>query len=391
MFDDLQHHQSRSALTSARWVVWLSLLFVVAFFGWASGAEVDQISRAQGAVIPSSRIQVVQAEEKAVVKHLHTGLGERVTRGDVLIEFEDTWARAAVAEGVASIEVLSALRERLRAELESRSPDFANITVSDSSVIDSQQQLYERRVLSFRQELEGRERLLSLVSAELAANKPLLESGDVGLAEVMRLERAVAQAEVELTTTRNQYFQSLQEQFAEVDAELMSAREVLKQRQVTLEAMTVVAPVSGVVKQIGFTTVGAVVGAADTVVEIVPEAEVLVVEAKISPGDIAFVAVGQQASVSFDTYDASIYGSASGEVIFVSPDSVTTERPGQAEVFFPARVRVNTDTMFQRDDVEISVIAGMTGTVEVKTGRNTVLNYLFKPLLKTFSESLGER
>ena len=391
MFDDLQHHQSRSALTSARWVVWLSLLFVIAFFGWASIAEVDQISRAQGAVIPSSRIQVVQAEEKAVLKHLHTGLGERVTRGDVLIEFEDTWARAAVAEGVASIEVLSALRERLRAELESRSPDFDAITVSDSSVTATQQQLYERRVLSFQQELEGRERLLSLVSAELAANKPLLERGDVGLAEVMRLERAVAQAEVELTTTRNQYFQSLQEQFAEVDAELMSAREVLKQRQVTLEAMTVVAPVSGVVKQIGFTTIGAVVGATDTLVEIVPEAEVLVVEAKISPGDIAFVVVGQQASVSFDTYDASIYGSASGEVIFVSPDSVTIERPGQAEVFFPARVRVNTDTMFQRDDVEISVMAGMTGTVEVKTGRNTVLNYLFKPLLKTFSESLGER
>ena len=135
------------------------------------------------------------------------------------------------------------------------------------------------------------------MSAELAANKPLLESGDVGLAEVMRLERAVAQAEVELTTTRNQYFQSLQEQFAEVDAELMSAREVLKQRQVTLEAMTVVAPVSGVVKQIGFTTVGAVVGAATRLWNRA-RGRSIGGRGEDFPGDIAFVAVGQQASVN---------------------------------------------------------------------------------------------
>jgi adhesin transport system membrane fusion protein len=95
--------------------------------------------------------------------------------------------------------------------------------------------------------------------------------------------------------------------------------------------------------------------------------------------------------MSFDTYDASIYGSAAGQVIFVSPDSVILERSGQSEVFFPARVQVSTEAMFERGDVDLSIRAGMTGSVEVKTGRNTVLHYLFKPLVKTFSESLGER
>jgi adhesin transport system membrane fusion protein len=265
------------------------------------------------------------------------------------------------------------------------------LPITDQKITESQRQLYDLRVRSFSQEIKGRERLLNLVAAELAANKPLLESGDVGLAEVMRLERAVAQAEVELVAIKNKYYQSLQEQYVEVDAELASEREVLKQREVSLSAMTVKAPVSGVVKQIGFSTLGAVVKATDTLVEIVPEGDVLVVEARISPRDIAFVTIGQPASMSFDTYDASIYGSAAGQVIFVSPDSVILERSGQSEVFFPARVQVSTETMFERGDVDLSIRAGMTGSVEVKTGRNTVLHYLFKPLVKTFSESLGER
>ena len=391
MLDDLTPHYTRSKLSSARWVVWLCLLFVIGFFSWAHFAEVDQISRAQGVVIPSSRLQVVQAQEQAVVEQLHTGLGQKVNQGDVLIEFNNERAQAAVSESLAALEVLTALRERLSAEIEGRAPDFSMLPITDQKITESQRQLYDLRVRSFSQEIKGRERLLNLVAAELAANKPLLESGDVGLAEVMRLERAVAQADVELVAIKNKYYQSLQEQYVEVDAELASEREVLKQREVSLSAMTVKAPVSGVVKQIGFSTLGAVVKATDTLVEIVPEGDVLVVEARISPRDIAFVTIGQPASMSFDTYDASIYGSAAGQVIFVSPDSVILERSGQSEVFFPARVQVSTEAMFERGDVDLSIRAGMTGSVEVKTGRNTVLHYLFKPLVKTFSESLGER
>ena len=391
MLDDLTPHYTRSNVSSARWVVWLCLLFVAGFFSWAHFAEVDQISRAQGVVIPSSRLQVVQAQEQAVVERLHTGLGQKVNQGDVLIEFNDERAQAAVSESLAALEVLTALRERLSAEIEGRAPDFSTLPITDKKITQSQRQLYDLRVRSFTEEMRGRERLLNLIAAELDANKPLLESGDVGLAEVMRLERAVAQAEVELVAIKNKYYQSLQEQYVEVDAELASEREVLKQREVSLSAMTVKAPVSGVVKQIGFSTLGAVVKATDTLVEIVPEGDVLVVEARISPRDIAFVTIGQPASMSFDTYDASIYGSAAGQVIFVSPDSVILERSGQSEVFFPARVQVSTETMFERGDVDLSIRSGMTGSVEVKTGRNTVLHYLFKPLVKTFSESLGER
>jgi adhesin transport system membrane fusion protein len=391
MLDSPQPYSSRTSIKASRAIIWLCLAFIAAFVTWAANVEVDQISRAQGIVIPSSRLQTVQAQEQAVVKQVYVELGGRVEAGQLLIEFEDDRARAAVEEAIATLQVLRALKERLTAELEGRAPSFDEDLQAVPEVIESQRQLYERRVTAYEEEIEGRQRLLELVTAELAANKPLLDTGDVGLAEVMRLERAVAQADVDLTSRKNQYFQLLQEEFVQVDAEITSTRELLKQRQVSLSAMTVTAPVSGVVKQIGFSTVGAVVKATDVLIEIVPESEELVVEARILPGDIAFVSVGQSASMIFDTYDASVYGSASGEVIFISPDSIVEERPSRSDIFFPARVKVSTDTMFDRGDVELVIKSGMTGSVEIKTGRSTVLAYLLKPLVKTFSQSMGER
>ena len=387
MLDDIQPRPIKSPMGSV--VIWSAISFVLGFFAWAGWAEIDQISRAPGMVIPAGRLQVVQAEEQGVIEHIYIELGSLVRKGDVLVQFERDHAQAAVSDGVARKQALEASLARLDAELSGSAIVFSEDIPRDLQ--HSQRELYERRVKAHREDVDARRELLALVERELEANKPLLESGDIGLAEVMRLERSVVEVRFQLANSINAYFQELQQLRVDTENELKSAVEALTQREIALAAMTLEAPVSGFIKNIGYSTIGGVVNAGETVVEIVPVDDELVVEARLSPADIAHVQVGHHASVIFDTYDVSIYGSASGVVNYIAPDSMIDERGAMTEVYFPVRISLSTESMFSPAGEMITIIPGMTGSVEIKTGKKTILSFLFKPLLKTLSRAFGER
>jgi adhesin transport system membrane fusion protein len=139
------------------------------------------------------------------------------------------------------------------------------------------------------------------------------------------------------------------------------------------------------------TTQGGVIRAGEEVMQIVPLEDDLLIEVKLSPADIAFVSTGLNATVKIDAYDYTIYGDLPGKLIFISADTLS-ENLKQGELpYYRARVRTTGRQFSSRPNANMDILPGMTATIEIKTGRKSVLQYLVKPIVKTISESLGER
>jgi membrane fusion protein, adhesin transport system len=375
----------------ARPVVLLSALVLAGSVIWASFAQIDQVSRASGHVIPAGRVQVIQSSDGGVISAIHVREGDNVRKGQVLVNLDRDKIVAAVEEGRAKVAALKTVKARIEAELFERQLRFPNDVLDFPDFVANQRQLYVKRRAAHSQDIAALTRMLGLARQELAMNKQLLQYGDVSRSEMLRMERSVADIESQIVNRKNKYLQDLQAEYAKIEEDLVTAEQSLKQRYSTLGGTELVAPTDGIVKNIRLTTIGGVLGQGDEVMQIVPTGEKLIVEAKVSPADIAYIRVGQRASIKFDTYDSSIYGSADGRVTYISPDTLTEQRPNGDQVFYRVHVGVDTRTMYPRQGKKIEVQPGMTATVEILTGQNTVMNFLLKPIVKTVDSSFGER
>jgi adhesin transport system membrane fusion protein len=261
--------------------------------------------------------------------------------------------------------------------------------------VRNERSLFERRRAALRGQLSALGRMEGLSRQELALNIPLVKSGDVSRSEVLRMERAVSDIDGQRVNIQNKYIQDLQAEYTKVNEELVSAEQQLAQRGEVLADTEIHSPVDGIVKNVRLTTVGGVLRAGDEAMQIVPTGEALLVEAKVPPADIAFLRLGQSAAVRFDAYDSSIYGVGEGQVTYISPDTISEPGTGpnaQGQVYYRVHLSVATRGMRVPNAGErIELQPGMTASAEIKTGEHTVFRYLTKPLLKTMSESLGER
>ena len=378
-------------MTSSRKVISLTAIAFAGFVVWASFAEIDQVSRAGGQVIPSGRVQVVQSTDGGVIAAINVKEGDRVKKGQTLVTLDRVRLAAAVDEGRAKVASLKAIKARIEAELFDKPLVFPNDVQDFPDFLANQRQLFSKRRNAQTQDIAALNRMLRLVRQELTMNLPLLQYGDVSRSEVLRLERSVAEIEGQIANRQNKYLQDLQTEYAKVEEELVTAEQTLTQRMAALADTILEAPTDGIVKNVRLTTIGGVLRPSDEVLQIVPTGEELIVEAKVSPADIAYVVIGQTASVKFDTFDSSIFGSADGRVIYISPDSVVEQKPNGEQAFYRVHIRVNTGTMRARDGKKIEIQPGMTATTEILTGQNTVLKYLLKPIIKTVDQSFGER
>lgn len=381
----------RLRMSSSRKVILLTATALGGFIAWASVAEIDQVSRAGGQVIPSGRVQIMQSTDGGVIETINVREGDRVRAGQVLVTLDRVRLAAAVDEGRAKVASLKTVKARIEAELFERPLVFPEDVRDFPDFIANQRQLFARRRAAQTQDIAALNTMLRLVRQELTMNQPLLEYGDVSRSEVLRLERSVADIEGQIANRQNRYLQELQAEYAKVEEELVTAEQTLTQRLSALEDTELEAPTDGIVKNVRLTTVGGVLRPSDEVLQIVPTGEELIVEAKVSPSDIAYVRVGQRASVKFDAYDSSIFGSADGRVIYVSPDTLSEQSPSGERVYYRVHIRVDTDTMRRREGEPITIQPGMTATTEILTGHNTILRYLLKPIIRTVDQSFGER
>jgi len=281
---------------------------------------------------------------------------------------------------------------RINAELFDRPLDFPQDVRNWPEFVSNQTLLYQKRRQALQDQMRSLREMHRLIREELDMNMPLLKQGDVARSDILRMQRGVSDIEGQMVNVRNQYLQDLQAEYAKTEEELVTAREILAQRRDSLKDTEIRAPVDGIVKNVRLTTLGGVLRPSDEVLSIVPTADELIVEAKMSPSDIGYVRVGQPASVKFSAYDSSIYGSADGRVTYISPDTLEENTPQGASVFYRVHIKVNTDRMKPHLEGEkIEIQPGMTATAEIQTGRNTVWKYLTKPINKTFSEAMTER
>ena len=375
----------------ARWSLRIIVAGLFILFIWAAIGKIDQVTRAQAQIIAADRTQLVQSSDGGILTQLHVKEGDSVKAGQLLATLQKERAAAAVSDSSAKVAALNITLARLHAEIYGKPLVFDKELLAYPEYIRNQTDLYNKRQTAFKDDITALERILSLAEDELQINRKLEASGDVSRAEILRLQRSVADIKAQLAGKRNKYFQDAQAEMTKAQEELSTQTEQLRDRSQVLEHTELTAPVDAVVNNIKVNTLGGVVRAGDTVMELLPTGDNLIAEAKIPPADIAFVAVGQDASVKLDAYDSSIYGGLHGKVSYISPDVVTEETRQGPFMYYRVRIRI-TGTEFKGDKAnEIHIRPGLTASVEIKAMERTVLSYLTKPLTKTFSQSLGER
>lgn len=373
-------------------LVWAIAAFFAMALTWSFWAQLDQVARAPGQIIPTGRVQVVQTADGGKIEAIRVREGNTVRKGQILVELDAVKISAAVGDARGKVASLMSSMARIDAELFDRPLLFPPEVQAFPEFVENQTLLYQKRKQALEDQLQALQAMLTLMKQEFDMNLPLLKQGDVSRADMLRLQRGVSGIQSKMVNVRNRYIQDLQAEYTRTEEDLVSAREMLAQRSDALADTRIVSPVDGVVKNVRVTTVGGVLRPSEEVLSIVPSEDVLVLETKMSPRDIAYLRVGQGASVKFDAYDSSIYGSAIGKVTYVSPDTLTERIPGGEQVYY--RVRISVDTRSMKPHLpgeKIAVQPGMTATAEIQTSRDTVWHYMTKPIRKIFSEALTER
>lgn len=373
-------------------IIYAIVIFIAAATAWSAWAELDQVSRAPGQVIPSGRLQVLQSTDGGTISQILVREGDTVKRGQLLVKLDEVRIKAVVEEAQAKVASLRISMARINAELFGRPLAFPPESQAYPEFVENQRLLYQKRRQALDDQLSSIRSMLQLNQQELDMNMPLLAQGDVSRADVLRLQRSVSDLRAQAVNVRNKYLADLQAEYTKTQEDLVSATEILNQRSDALKDTQIFAPTDGIVKNVRLTTIGAVLRPGDEVLTIVPTGQRLIVEARVAPSDIANIKVGQAASLKFDAYDASIYGSAGGVVSFISPDTTVEQTPSGNISYYRVHVTADTSTMKpHRPGERIAMQPGMTVTAEILTGRNTVFRYLLKPLSKTFSEAMTER
>ncbi len=394
---------------------------------WAAFAQVDEVTRGEAKVVPTSQVQIVQSVDGGVVEEILVREGQVVEAGQLLLRVDPTRFASSLGESRVSQLALRAKAERLQALVQNRAfnppadllkdaPDIvaqerslyesrraelsAQISITQSQLSQRQQELNEARARK-----EQAERGLELVQRELAATKPMVATGAVSEVEVLRLDQQVARLrgdrdqataqisrvqsaiaeaqrrieEVQLNA-RNQMGAELSDTMGRLSA-LSEGGRALEDKVAKAEIKS---PVRGTVKRLLVNTVGGVVQPGREVLEVVPLDDVLVLEAQITPKDIAFLRPGLEATIKFTAYDYAIYGGLKADVENISADSVVDEK---GNAFYIVRLRTREASLGEG----LPIIPGMVAQVDILTGKKTVLAYLLKPVLRAKANALSER
>jgi adhesin transport system membrane fusion protein len=423
------------------WIFGHLLLFtigviLVVFIVWADHAVLDVVTRGQGKVIPSSRVQIIQNLEGGIMADIMVNEGEIVEKGQVLLRIDNTSAqsdyddlRKRYLDGLATITRLVAELSGTPADdivfpeqLMKDAPDLAEAERLNAQIrrqqLNTQLGILRDQAAQKEQErdqllnkVENLKKSLALAKQQLGIMEPLAKDGVVSKVDLLQTRREVQDLNSELEVTQLQLPQvesALQEAKSRVQerdltfrseaaAELSKRRleqasvvEQLKSGKDKVTRTEVRSPLRGTVKEIKLRTIGGVVKPGEDLMEIVPIEDTLLVEAQVRTSDIAFIRTGQEATVKFDTYDYSVYGGLKATVEFISTDAIEDQSSGKKERYF--RVRLRTDKNFLGgEDNPLSIGPGYTATAEILTDKKTVLAYLLKPILKARDTAFTER
>lgn len=365
-------------------VIWLSAAAVFVFIFWAAIAWVDEIVRAPGEVISSSRPQIIQNLEGGILAELMVREGDRVEPGDVLARLHSTTYGSTVADYLEQIAGLEIKRLRLEAELQGQDTFNvpADLAARTPGMVASERALLAARYADYISRRDGAKHVLDEAAKELELLEKMLDQKIVALIEVTRARKTHGDALIKYNEIVTQTELKRAEEFSEVLKEQATLRQNLKIAQDQLNRTVLTSPMRGIVNNLAVTTIGGVVRPGEEIAQIIPLGEEIFVEARVKPEDVAGVQRGQEATVKLSAYDYTIYGSFKGVVHLISADTFKDERVKDGDPHYRVSLRLDMSQLTERQRA-LEIRPGMVADVELHTGSKTILRYLLKPLYKS--------
>jgi len=413
-----------------RAIIWAVLVLCVLFVVWAYYSEIEQVTRALGKVVPSTQIQVVQNLEGGILSEIMVDVGGLVKKGQLLLRIDETRFSSSFKQNRVKYLAYRAKAARLLAEanginfevpleiinekpeiavrekelFESRRREFN----SSMQILQEQIRQREHEYKELTSKLEELSRTFALLNKELQLTRPLVAQGAVSEVEVLHLERQASmmqgeiqtinqtipkaesklqEAQLELRENQLAFFNKAKSELNEVLAELEDVSASAIALQDRLRRTNVLSPVTGTINRLLVNTVGGVIQPGMDLVEIVPLEDTLVIEAQIKPADIAFLRPEQEAKVKFTAYDFTIYGGLDAKLEHISADSIADEKGNS---FYLVRLRTSKNYIGPELN-PLPIIPGMVASVDILTGKKTILSYLMKPVLRAKYMALREQ
>jgi len=385
----MQVTEMEPPLPKASLFIWIICIGLAVLLLWAWLFKLEEVSTGTGKVVPSSKEQVVQSLEGGILTTLNVREGEIVNRGQVLAQLDPTRFASNVGESESLLVSSLATSARLRAEVNGTPLVFPEEVLKEPKLVQQETALYNSRRANLEESLAGLRQALVLVEQELRMTEPLVAKGAASEVEVLRLKREANDLRNQMNDIRNQYYVKAREELSKSSTDVQTQQQVVRGKSDTLNRTVFKSPVRGVVKEIDVMTIGGVVPQNGKLMTIVPLDEQLLIEARISPRDIAFIRPDQEALVKITAYDYSIYGGLKGKVTVISPDTIRDEVK-QDQFYYRVYIRTDTDKLTNKSGQQFSITPGMVATVDIKTGSKMVLDYLIKPFNKA-QEALRER
>ena len=431
---EFMHSLSSAVLQSTpkkiRTILYFWVIAIFMFVAWAYFAEIDEIARGDGDIVPSGENQMVQNLEGGIVEEILVEEGAAVEKGQLLLKIDNQKSESSFSANSIKANALEAKILRLQAESTGKEFEVSNeilkkipkFVANEKGLYETNKQQLESKLNALNEQLVQREQELSealssrktlkeslkLINEEVEITRPMVARGVRSKVDFLKLQREANDAkerynsvrlsiprlqsaikEVQSTINETQLqFQSdaklkLNEAVSELDGYRANSTALKDQVKRTL----VRAPMKGIVQKLFIHTVGGVIQPGADILEIVPTDSTLLVEVKIKPADIAFIYFGQKAIVKFSAYDFAIYGGLEGEVVHISADTITDQKEN---VFYKVKIKTNKNYL-EREGKQLKIIPGMTVSVDIITGRKSVLDYILKPILKTKQYTFSER
>ena len=416
------------------------LIFVfAALITWAYFAQIDELARGNGKVIPTDKVQTIQSLDGGIISEISVKEGDIIKKDQALMKIDTTRFQASLEENKQEYLALLAVKSRLEKEAvlniykNTPSLKFRKEVLKDSSrydknesilfvnrvkelkstirVLSTQKKQKQQELKEIRSTIDKLKKSLAFIEQQRSTLRRLVDKGIRSKYDLIEVEKEYSQTKGDLTTAELSISRS-KLAITEVDNKISEQIDIFKSQaanelqktnglinkfearlvgdQDKVEKTTIVSPVDGIIKQINYNTIGGVVQSGADLVEIVPSSDALVVEAKIDPKDIAFINPSQKAIIKITAYDFSIYGALDGQIVEISADTIVDKDSKDGKTYY--RVLVKTDKNFlERNNRQYPIIPGMIATVDIVTGKKTILDFILKPILKVKQDSLHER
>lgn len=439
-FVNILHSQKNAKIDQKVLILFFAILvFFIGAFIWAYFSQIDELTRGEGKVIPSEKIKTIQSLDGGIISEILIKEGAIIKEGQALMKIDTTRVEALLEENKQTFYHLLVTKERLEIEskldLSKEIPEIkysdeviknANVfAMNDRKLFDSRIEELQSTIKTFKIQLKQKEQeinelnskssqlkiSIALITEEAKTMEQLVERKSKSKVDLLKIKRELAQLQGELQATyasiprakyaieeaQNKIVEKLKIFKSEASNELQKINTEIKKYESKLVAdedkldkTVLISPVDGIVKQINVNTIGGVVKSGMDLIEIVPQSDILLVEAKIDPKDIAFINPEQKAIVKITAYDFSIYGGLEGKIVEISADSIEDKNDKNNTTYYKVVIKTKQNYL-EKNKEKLPIIPGMITTVDIVTGKKSILDFLLKPILKTKANALHER